>query len=107
MHVRMAKFEGVDASRLDEDYARYRQMLRTKERPEFMPEEVFQTLGDKVRRVISIADRETGVAFDLTFTDNAEDARAVHEALDSLTPPEGAGRRTSVGTYELMVDEQL
>lgn len=107
MHVRMAKFEGVDVSRLDEDYARYREMVRTNERPEFMPEDVFQTLRDKVRRVLSLADRETGVAFDLTFTDTAEDARAVHEALDSLTPPEGAGRRTSVGTYELVLDEQL
>ena len=39
--------------------------------------------------------------------DSAEDARLVHEALDSLTPPEGAGRRTSVETFELMLDEQL
>jgi hypothetical protein len=107
MHVRMARFEGVDASRLDEDYARYREMLRANERPEFMPEEVFETLRDKVRRVLSLADREAGVTVDLTFTDTAEDARAVHEALDSLTPPEGGGRRTSVGTYELVLDEQL
>ena len=41
------------------------------------------------------------------FTDNADDARRVHEALDSMSPPEGAGRRTSVQTFELLLDEQL
>ena len=41
------------------------------------------------------------------FTDDGEAAQKVHEALDSLSPPDSAGRRTSVGTYELMVDEQL
>jgi hypothetical protein len=107
MHVRMARFEGVDVSRLDEDYAQYRKMVRSTERPEFIPEDVFQTLGDKIRRVISLADRENGVTVDLTFTDTAEDAGAVHEALDSLTPPEGSGRRTSAETFELMLDEQL
>ena len=107
MHVRMARFEGVDVSRLDEDYAQYRKMVRSNERPEFMPEEVFQTLRDKVRRVLSLADRENGVTVDLTVTDTAEDARAVHDALDSLTPPDGAGRRTSAETFELILDEQL
>jgi hypothetical protein len=107
MHVRMAKFEGVDVSKIEEDYARYRKMLRTNERPDFISEEVFETLRDRIRRVLSLADREAGVTIDLTFTDNAEDARLVHEALDSLTPPEGSGRRSSVGTYELMLDEQL
>jgi hypothetical protein len=107
MHVRVARFEGIDVSRVQEDYARYREMMRANERPEFMPQEVFDTLRDKVRRVVSLLDREAGATLDLTFTDNAEDARAVHEALDSLTPPEGSGRRTSVQTYELMLDEQL
>jgi hypothetical protein len=107
MHVRVARFEGVDVSRLDEDYAQYRKMVKANERPEFMPEDVFSTLRDRVRRVVSLADRESGVTLDLTFTDNAEDATRVHEALDSLSPPEGSGRRTSVEKFELMLDEQL
>jgi hypothetical protein len=107
MHVRVARFEDVNVDRLDEDYKRYREMVRTRERPEFMPEEVFETLRSSVRRVMSLADRETGVTLDMTFTDNAEDARRVHEALDSLTPPEGSGRRAEVHTYELVLDEQL
>jgi hypothetical protein len=107
MHVRIARFEGLDTSQIDEIYDGFRNMVRTKELPEGMPEEVFAALRDSVRRVMSFADRETGATFDLTFTDNAEDAKRVHEALDSLTPPEGAGRRTSVETMELMLDEQL
>jgi hypothetical protein len=107
MYVRMARFEGIDVSRIEQDYEDFKRMLRSQERPEFMPEDVFETLRDKVRRVLSIADREAGVSIDFTFTDNEADARQVHEALDSLTPPEGSGRRTAVGTYELMLDEQL
>jgi hypothetical protein len=107
MYVRIARFEGVDASRIEEDYAQYRQSLRSNERPEFIPEDAFETLRNGVRRVMSFADRDAGVTLDLTFTDNAEDAKRVHEALDSLTAPEGSGRRTSVETMELMLDEQL
>jgi hypothetical protein len=106
MYVRVARFEGIDPSRIDEQYEQFRAMVRASERPEFISEEVFETLRGKVRRVLSVADRENGVTLDMTFTDNAEDAKAVHEALDSLTPPEGSGRRSSVGTYELMLDEQ-
>lgn len=107
MHVRVARFENVDVTRLEEDYARFREMLRTGERPEFMPEEAFETLRADVRRVLSLADRESGATLDLTFTDDAESARRVHEALDSLSPPDGSGRRASVQTYELLLDEQL
>jgi hypothetical protein len=107
MHVRVARFEGIDPARVEEDYARFREMLRAGERPEFMPEDVFETLRSSVRRVISLVDREAGATLDLTFTDDAESARRVHEALDSLSPPEGSGRRASVQTYELVLDEQL
>jgi hypothetical protein len=107
MHVRVARFEGIDVSQLEENYAQFRSMVQARERPEFMPEEVFETLRSRVRRVLSLADREAGVTLDMTFTDNPEDARAVDQALDSLTPPEGSGRRSDVRTYELMLDEQF
>ena len=107
MHVRVARFEGIDTTNIDRDMEEFRKMVRMAERPEGMPEETFSTLKNGVKRMMSLVDREAGVSFDLAFTDNAEDARRVHEALDSLSPPEGAGRRTSVQTFELMVDEQL
>ena len=107
MYVRVARFEGVDPSQVNEDYARFREMVRAGERPDFMPEEVFETLRSSVRRITSLLDRESGTALDLTFTDDAESARRVHEALDSLSPPEGSGSRSDVKTYELMLDEQF
>ena len=107
MHVRVARFEGIDTTNIDRDMEEFRKMVRMPERPEGMPEETFSTLKNGVKRMMSLVDREAGVSFDLAFTDNADDARRVHEALDSLSPPEGAGRRTSVQTFELLLDEQL
>jgi hypothetical protein len=108
MYVRMARFEGIDVSTLDEDYEHFRRMVRGEQQaPDWMPAETIETLRSRVRRVMSLVDREGAVTIDLTFTDNEEDARLVHEALDSLSPPDGAGRRASVQTYELAVDEQL
>ena len=107
MHVRVARFEGIDTTNLDQDMEEFRKMVHMQERPEGMPEETFMTLKNGVKRMMSLVDREAGVSFDLAFTDNADDARRVHEALDSLSPPDGAGRRTSVQTFELMLDEQL
>jgi hypothetical protein len=56
---------------------------------------------------MSLVDRTQGTSLDLMFTDTEDDARRVHEVLDAMSPPEGAGRRTSVHTYELVLDEQL
>ncbi|MBA3332889.1 MAG: hypothetical protein H0U30_02760 [Actinobacteria bacterium] len=106
MYVRVARFEGLDIANVDSDMEDFKKMVRMEERPESMPEETFATLRDNVRRVMSLVDRDAGVSIDLTFTDNAESAKKVHEALDSLSPPDSAGRRTSVGTFELMLDEQ-
>ncbi|MDQ3425411.1 MAG: hypothetical protein M3435_04240 [Actinomycetota bacterium] len=107
MHVRVARFEGLDAANIDGDIEQFRKMLRSEERPEWIPEETFKSLRDGVRRVISLVDRDAGVSIDLTFTDDAASAQRVHEALDSLSPPDSAGRRASVQTFELMLDEQL
>ena len=107
MHVRVARFEGIDTTNIDRDMEEFRKMVHMQERLEGMPEETYSTLKNGVKRMMSLVDRDAGVSFDLAFTDNADDARRVHEALDSLSPPEGAGRRTSVQTFELMLDEQL
>lgn len=107
MFVRVARFEGLDTSNLEADMEAFREMVRMQERPEGMDEGTFQTLRDGVKRWVSLVDRERGVSLDMAFTETAEDARRVHDALDSLTPPEGSGRRTNVETYELMLDEQL
>jgi hypothetical protein len=107
MHVRAARFEGIDTANIDRDIEQFRQMVRMQETPEGMSEEDFGTLRDGVKRVMSLVDRDAGTSLDLIFTENAEDARRVHEVLDAMSPPEGAGRRTSVETFELLMDETL
>jgi hypothetical protein len=107
MYVRIARFEGVDRSQIDEDAEQFRKMLRANERPDWMPEEAYATLESGVTRVISLVDRDAGVTMDLTFTRDADAAQRVDDALDSLNPPEGVGRRASVETYEVLLDEQL
>jgi hypothetical protein len=107
MHVRAARFEGIDTASIDRDIEEFRKMVRMTEPPEGMPEEAFETLRSCVKRVMSLVDREAGTSLDLIFTENAEDSRRVHDVLDAMSPPEGAGRRTAVQTYELMMDEQL
>jgi hypothetical protein len=107
MFVRAARFEGIDPARVEQDYEQFREMVRAQERPEGLPEDVFETLRGNVRRVMSLLDREAGTSLELTFTDDAEGAQRVHEALDRLTPPEGSGRRTDFKIYEVMLDEQL
>jgi hypothetical protein len=107
MHVRVARFEGIDVANVDRDIEGFRKMVRMQETPEGMSDEAFSTLRDCVKRVTSCVDREAGATVDLIFTESAEDARRVHEVLDAMSPPEGAGRRTSVGVYEVLMDEQL
>jgi hypothetical protein len=107
VYVRAARFEGIDTANIDRDIEELRKMVRMEERPEGMSEETFATLKAGVKRMMSLVDRDAGASLDLVFTANADDAKRVHEALDSLTPPEGAGKRTSVQTFELLLDEDL
>jgi hypothetical protein len=107
MYVRAARFEGIDTANIERDMEEFRKMVRAQETPEGMSEETFATLRSGVKRVMSLVDREEGTSLDLVFTETADDARRVHEALDAMSPPEGAGRRTSVHTYELVLDEEL
>jgi hypothetical protein len=106
MHVRVARFEGINVAQVDEDAEQFKNMLRTDERPEWMPEESFSILRQGVKRVISLVDRSSGVTLDLVFTGD-EDAQRVDAALSSLNPPEGVGRRASVERFEVLFDEQL
>jgi hypothetical protein len=107
MYVRAARFEGVDTTTIDRDIEEFRQMVHRQTAPEGMAEADFETLRSGVKRVMSLVDRDAGTSLDLVFTDTADDARRVHEVLDGMSPPEGAGRRTSVQTYELLLDEQV
>ena len=108
MYARIARFEGLDASRIDEQVAEMKRQIDegrvSGELPAGAPEEV-QTLMETVKRVLQFADRESGSALGIVFCETEEDMRRAHAALNEMSPGEGAGRRTSVQVYEVLLDE--
>ena len=42
----------------------------------------------------------------MLFCESEDDLRRVNEAMDQMTPPPGAGTRSSVEMYEVVLDEQ-
>lgn len=110
MYARIARFEGLDASRMDEQVAEMKQQIdagrASGDLPADTPEGV-RTLMDTVKRVVQFGDRENGKALGIVFCATEEDMRRVDAALDEMSPGEGAGSRTSVEIYEVMLDEKF
>jgi hypothetical protein len=108
MYARIARFEGLDASRIDEQVAEMKRQMdegrASGDLPAGAPEEV-RTLMETVKRVLQFADRESGSALGIVFCETEEDMRRADAALNEMSPGEGAGRRTSVEIYEVLLDE--
>ena len=107
MYARIARFEGLDASRVDEQVAEIKAQIdegRSGDLPAGAPEEV-RTLMETVKRVLQLGDRESGTAIGVVFCASEEDMRRADAALNEMSPGEGAGRRTGVEIYEVMLDE--
>jgi hypothetical protein len=92
MYVRIARFEAVEGSEPPIEEIRER-MREGTGRPE-MP----------VRRGLMLVDRENGRGANLMFCETEDDLRRVDEYMNSMTPVTGAGRRTSVEMYEVVLD---
>lgn len=109
MYARVARFEGLDASRIDEGAAeRKRQMeaARSGSVPAGAPEQV-ATLMQTVKRVVELVDREQGTMLAIMFTGTEEDMARADAALNAMSPTEGEGRRTSKDVYEVVLDESF
>jgi hypothetical protein len=108
MYARVARFEGLDPSRIDQDVAEMKQQMSagsSGELPEGAPEEA-RTLMETVTRWVQLVDREKGTAVGIAFCASEEDARRADEALNAMSPGEGQGRRTGVAEiYEVVIDE--
>jgi hypothetical protein len=108
MHARIARFEGLDATRIDEEVAEMKRQIDESRAsggvPAGGPEQVV-SLMETVTRVLQLVDRESGTALGITFAANEEDMRRADAALSEMSPGEGAGRRTSVEIYEVLLDE--
>ena len=109
MYARVAHFEDVDSSRVDEEVAEMKRQMdagRSGNLPAEAPPEA-ATLMEAVKRFVHLVDRDNGRAFAISFCESADDARRVDEALNAMSPPAGVGRRTSAGVYEVLLDEDF
>ena len=110
MYARIARFEGGDVSRFDEEIADMRRQMaaaRSGEVPEDAPAGL-RTLAETVSRFVELVDRKTGASIGISFCETEEDMRRADEALNQMSPPDDSGsRRTSVEIYEVALDESL
>ena len=98
MWVRVARFEGGTAEGLDAEMAQSRQHLA-----EGLPAGL-----EGVKRVIEAINRTEGTGVAMVFCETEEDLRKADQALNEMSPSsEAAGRRVSVGMYEVMTDHDL
>jgi hypothetical protein len=102
MWVRVARFEGGTADGLDAEMAQSKQHLadaRTGGLPAGL---------EGVKRVLEGINRADGTGIALVFCETQEDLLRADQALNEMSPSsEAAGRRVSVGMYEVMTDENL
>jgi hypothetical protein len=108
MYARIARFEGLDPSRIDEQVAEMKRQIdesrATGDLPTGAPEQV-RTLMETVRRLLQLVDRDNGTALGITFCETDEDMRRADAALNEMMPGEGQGSRTGVEIYEVALDE--
>lgn len=111
MYARIARFEGIETSRIDAQVAEMKRQMTAAatsgELPEGAPAEV-RTLMDTVTRFVQLVDRERGTAIGISFCASEEDARRADEALNAMSPGDGEGRRTGAAEiYEVVLDESF
>jgi len=110
MHARVARFEGLDPSRIDDDVAEMKRQMdagRTGELPEGAPEEA-RALMETVTRWVQLVDRNKGTAIGIAFSESEDDARRADEALNAMSPDGGQGRRIGAAEiYEVVLDESF
>lgn len=101
MWVRVARFEGGTPEGLDAEMARSKQDLEEAKTGGLPP-------GlEGVTRVLEAINRVDGTGLALVFCETEEELRSVDTALDEMSPSADAGRRVSVGMYEVMTDLDL
>ena len=109
MYVRIARFEGMDPSRVDDQIERIRRQI-DEGRRRLGGAEMTRVEVEGVKaidRMLMLVDRESGRGANLVFCATEDDLQKAHRFLDSLTPDQGEGYRISVDTYEVAIDEPL
>ena len=107
MFVRVARFEGIDTSKVDEQVGEMKRQIDATRAGDVPPEmaEFVEKMQGVVKRFYQLVDRQNGVTVGMTICETEEDVRTADSVLNEMTPPEGSGRRTSVELYEVVLDE--
>jgi hypothetical protein len=109
MHVRIARFEGGEATSIDKQIEAIRgQMAEGRERMASgdVPDDMAEVMA-ALRRAVIAADRAGGRMVSLTFADTEEGMQKVDAWLNSMSPDPGGGQRASVEIYEIAIDEEV
>ena len=106
MHARVAQFES-DADSLDQMVTGVRESLDRGREAMSTGQTSEEMAGlEGVRRVMMLIDRDSGKNVSVMLCDTEDDLRAAHEALNKMSP-EGGVQRTSVGLYEVAIDQEM
>ncbi len=109
MYVRIARFEGMDPSRVDDQIAAIRRQI-DEGRRRLGGAEMTRVEVEGVKaidRILMVVDRESGRGANLVFCATQDDLQKAHAFLDSLSPDRPVGQRVSVEMYEVAIDERL
>jgi hypothetical protein len=109
MYARVVRFEGGDPSVIDKEIADMKAQMdaaRSGDVPADAPEQV-RMLMETVTRFVELVNRTSGASVGIAFCKTEEDVRRADAALDSMSPPENVGKRTSVDIYEVVLDESF
>ena len=99
MYVRIARFENA-AGDWDERLEDVRKRMSGE------VDSPMAQVRDAVKRAMMLVDRDNNRGAGLIFCETEDDLRRVDQAMNEMSPPPGAGTRTSVEVYEVAVDEQ-
>lgn len=91
-YARIARFEGGEGN-VDDRIEEIRNRMR----------EGRNEGGPRVHAMM-LVDRENNRGANLMICDTEEDLRQIDERMNSMDPPPGSGRRTSVELYEIAID---
>jgi hypothetical protein len=90
--ARIARFEGGDPERISATRERIQADMSAGNAPPGL---------EGCTEVLMLVDREGGTGLGITMFDTEEDLRRGDEALNAMTPEEGAGQRRAVEIYEV------
>jgi len=106
MYARVAQFES-DAGSLDQMVTGVRESLDRGREAMSTGQTSEEMAGlEGVRRVMMLIDRGSGSNVSVILCDTEEDLRKADEALNKMSP-DGDVRRTSVGLYEVAIDQEM